>query len=1000
MKKILKGLFVFSLFIVSFVFVSCSCKEAKEQVDLEAVYNELFSDVDLDQITSDLDFKDEVDGIKITYDSNNKEIISDSGKVTRSDKEEVVEVKVTLTYQKETYAGITTFTVLDKLYELRLAIDNFSKNESNYKLVVYSKEEGELYSKVEYQVNGDIVKTTCEYYDGESESSTDFYCVLDGEDITKLYFSINGSFFETTDKNYINDFIYDTDFYYDFYNFNLNYNDFILSDGKYFIKSDKVNDVAKGILGDSTWERFTSFSLELKDGVFYKISASSIIEYEGEYKLDYELIFSDFGKQKIATPDVSPYHRPYVDVSKVYKMNQGDTVEVHAVVMATLGNVFYLDDRTGTIRVRFESSEYIPEGLGLGAYIRVMGTINYQDGLLELVVDNPNAFYSEGILLPQKEISDFSSITKDDISSVVNLSNVYINYNEASIDMNNYFRLTDTLGNEMLLLVSKENASIFNLAFKDIDIDRPLNVSSIVVSFYEDELEFTLSEQIEVIEDGGFIAKTKSSHYQKGTTLEEILSGFEFEYFKEEMHQLSLDDVEVSHDFISGTLGEYEFVFTYLDQKARTTIYIYDTGVMENASFDTLDMVFSKKTTQHSGIAPSGDVNVLVIPIQFTNSDEYDLSLLETAFNGDNSETGWYSLSGYYNETSFGKLNITATITSPYNTNEAYNHSEGKYGREDYKWMVDALRYFDPSIDYSMYDQNEDGYIDCIYFIYLAPFSLKDTADELWWAYNYRYYEEGEVTRFDGLGLDDYIWMSYEFFIRPVHVDKETNENTYVDVNCETVIHETGHALGIDDYYDASKGKNNGGVGSILMMDANQGDFDPFSKAILGWINPTIVSGVDYEGEIGSFTENGDAVFIMKENTGTYFSEYYIISLYNPTKFNALKSDKECGLPSVSGVTIYHIDARLRDNFSEVETIQQIYMFSNSSNTNSPHKLIMLVEADGGGDIENGGYASNSDLFQSGDSVTLSWYDESESFTITFIDVGEDGVTFSIDMNN
>jgi hypothetical protein len=64
------------------------------------------------------------------------------------------------------------------------------------------------------------------------------------------------------------------------------------------------------------------------------------------------------------------------------------------------------------------------------------------------------------------------------------------------------------------------------------------------------------------------------------------------------------------------------------------------------------------------GLPSTGNVNVLVIPIEigeeeFTDQQIEDLNL---AFNGTSEDTGWESVSTYYNKVSKGKLNLKADI--------------------------------------------------------------------------------------------------------------------------------------------------------------------------------------------------------------------------------------------------------------------------------------------------------------------------------------------------
>lgn len=148
---------------------------------------------------------------------------------------------------------------------------------------------------------------------------------------------------------------------------------------------------------------------------------------------------------------------------------------------------------------------------------------------------------------------------------------------------------------------------------------------------------------------------------------------------------------------------------------------------------------------------------------------------------------------------------------------------------------------------------------------------------------------------------------------------------TTKNAHAECLIHETGHVLGLIDYYDSddNNGGLNGGLGRFSLMDANQGDLDPFSKAILGWVSPTLVYEQNYEVTLEPFTTTGDCLFISKLDNGTYFDEFYVISSYTPDGLNEYKHDMEYGLYSISGVLIYHVNFRTKKDITNVTNIEK-----------------------------------------------------------------------------
>ena len=79
-----------------------------------------------------------------------------------------------------------------------------------------------------------------------------------------------------------------------------------------------------------------------------------------------------------------------------------------------------------------------------------------------------------------------------------------------------------------------------------------------------------------------------------------------------------------------------------------------------------------------------------------------------------------------------------------------------------------------------------------------------------------------------------------------------------------------------DDYYDYEEGNGpDGGIGGGDMMDYNVGDHNAYSKMMLGWISPIVMTDTDTI-TLSSFGSSGDAIFIFKDYNGSFFSEYYV----------------------------------------------------------------------------------------------------------------------------
>lgn len=379
------------------------------------------------------------------------------------------------------------------------------------------------------------------------------------------------------------------------------------------------------------------------------------------------------------------------------------------------------------------------------------------------------------------------------------------------------------------------------------------------------------------------------------------------------------------------------------------------------------------------GMPSTGNSKALIIPVAFTDAlaEPTIKKDLETTFFGTSEETGWESLSSYYAKASYGKLNITGDVLDVFNTGKStsyYNNLYKKGQDADYEIIKAALEYYDPQINYADYDSDQDGYIDALYIIYTCPVDY-DSDDSLWWAYTYEYVTD-DYEYYDGVEADYYFFAGYDFMFEQPACGKD------LKYNAETFIHETGHILGLDDYYDYDSTVGpDGGIGGGDMMDYNVGDHNPFSKMILGWVTPYVVSNTSGTVSLASFGASGDCLLICKNWNGTYFDEYYVVDYYTPDGLNAFEAGYS-GLFKVSGIRIYHVDATLTTK--EVYSIWEVYQSNNSDTT---HKLISLVQASGSNSIESeNAYGSDSDLFKVGTSFTnAKWYDSTAcNFNLTF----------------
>ncbi|MEO0017907.1 MAG: hypothetical protein RLZZ522_1190, partial [Verrucomicrobiota bacterium] len=251
--------------------------------------------------------------------------------------------------------------------------------------------------------------------------------------------------------------------------------------------------------------------------------------------------------------------------------------------------------------------------------------------------------------------------------------------------------------------------------------------------------------------------------------------------------------------------------------------------------------------------------------------------------------------------------------------------------------IKEAINYYKAQgHDFSQYDNDGDGDIDVFHVIYAGP----DTGwGSFWWGWqmSWQDYWPFDYFEVDGKRLSKY---TFQF----------QSQNSGGGFSPIVVIHESGHALGLPDFYDydGTVGPD-GGVGGLDMMDGTMGDHNCFSKWTLGWLTPTMVA--NYGSQTIQLRPSGtyeDCVMIFPgASAAGQYSEYFMVQ--NRTKAG---NDNASNWPG-SGMMIWHVDA----------TAGNDYAYNNSY---TAHKLLRLMEADGLEQIESNGGANANDFYRAG----------------------------------
>ncbi len=406
----------------------------------------------------------------------------------------------------------------------------------------------------------------------------------------------------------------------------------------------------------------------------------------------------------------------------------------------------------------------------------------------------------------------------------------------------------------------------------------------------------------------------------------------------------------------------------------------------------------------------TGDYHCLVVPVDFSDYAHTNLQLdnLNKAFNGTTEDTGWQSVKTYYQTSSYGKLDMAFDIQNVYRAKYDSAHyeeltktvtceEEQVTVAGDQFILEEVLAWITPQIDLSVYDHDNNGVLDAIWIIYTAPVVYGDSSDEeassssddesIYWAYVTTYAkDDDDDTTYDNLELGYYLFAGFDFmneFTGNANDPYFDNSVEGVDmtisglkINASTYIHETGHLLGLDDYYDYYQTQGStSGLGGADMMDQTVGDQNPYSKMMLGWVNPTVVTTTQTV-TLNPFESNGSCIMVLLDYNGTYFSEYLLIDLYTNTGLNAahanqansyLYYDYDTEKGATYGVRIYHVSSDIENPYSDDH-----WSFTTNNNSYSDIPLIELVQADGEKDFSSDslGLCSADDLWKAGQKLS------------------------------
>lgn len=338
-------------------------------------------------------------------------------------------------------------------------------------------------------------------------------------------------------------------------------------------------------------------------------------------------------------------------------------------------------------------------------------------------------------------------------------------------------------------------------------------------------------------------------------------------------------------------------------------------------------------------VPTTGDVKILVIPVWFSDSSSHIAGGffskskdevredIATAFfdrdaSGNEKLASWKSVKRFYEEDSFGKLHVDGVVTGWYSINKrardiSSNNSTVSLVKNAVNWAKEQYK----SVDWTEYDADNNGYLDCVCLIYgyhnssykegFGGFGRPTKSNDNLWAYTY-WIQDTNLRKTNNPGPNTFLWASYDFMYADYSGGKNTENNK---VDAHTYIHEFGHCLGLEDYYDYNTNNSSCKSGGFSMQDYNVGGHDPYSRLGYGWVDPYVPTN-NCEITLNPFESSGDCVLLTTNFAKSPFDEYILLEYYTPTGLNQFDNANQwsSGFPTGSndpGIRIWHVDSRL-----------------------------------------------------------------------------------------
>lgn len=321
-----------------------------------------------------------------------------------------------------------------------------------------------------------------------------------------------------------------------------------------------------------------------------------------------------------------------------------------------------------------------------------------------------------------------------------------------------------------------------------------------------------------------------------------------------------------------------EAIAPQLKSASEAEVYKYDLNMDGHVDqFDVLELGYQvSPATKRTSIAPSKGTNKLVVlradfQDENANYGTYNVAYFNDRFFSDGTAAK-PSFRDYYQEVSYGQLDITGIVTSN------GPGGDGWYkGAHTKQWYIDyggnnlvreSVLAADAAINFADYDVDKDGYVDTV----LLYYPNVTFSGGLW-----PHRSSGLNISVDGVIVDSYFISGYN-----------TSDDSHTMV---IAAHEYGHILGLPDLYDIDYSSNGMAKWSLMAYNYDTGQKppspDPWCKCKLGWTTPKVITDDVTGYNLSNYQTSNSSTVLKVWTNGKQEDQYFLLANYRKTGTDA-----------------------------------------------------------------------------------------------------------------